>query len=116
MNTKQPNLLEILKDSGINIRKLAKDVGIPEQRIYAWINKGSRPKMADEEKVREYLDSKYKTTNQSQPIKPPDDYEAVISVLLSRVSELLALKNGSSSVVELTQMQKDVEQLKKLKS
>ena len=109
-------MLEILKDSGINIRKLAKEIKIPEQRIYAWINKGSRPKQEDEEKVIEYLESKFKTTNQSQSTTDEMPSEYVISILISRVSQLLSEKSGRSSAIEAAQIIKDAEDLKKLKS
>ena len=97
--------------TGKTLDEIAMDIGYSRPYL-------SRAKTEGSKKVELLLRSKYENVlkNQSQPIKPPDDYEAVISVLLSRVAELLALKNGSSSVVELTQMQKDVEQLKKLKS
>lgn len=116
MSNKATNIVEYIKQSGISVRRIAKDLGIPEQRIYGWTTKGAKPSYEDAIRVKEYLLSKEENTNQSQPIKPPDDYEAVISVLLSRVAELLSYRNGTSSVVELTQMQKDVEQLKKMKS
>lgn len=113
MIKKEPNLVEIIKDSGISVRKLAKDCGIPEQRVYAWINKGSRPKYEDELKVREYLEEK--VGNKSNAM-PPSDLEATVAVVLSRLSVLLSEQSGRSALIELEQMKKDAQELAKLKA
>jgi hypothetical protein len=111
MSHKTSDLLEIIKNSGKTVRKISKDLGIPEQRIYGWMNKGAQPKYEDEAKVREYLG-----TNQSLNDNDVEELTATVSVLISRVSELIAKSSGTSSVLEQERMRKDAQALKQLKS
>ena len=109
MSNTTNNLLEIIKSSGKTVRKISKDLGIPEQRIYGWMNKGAQPKYEDEVKVREYLGQSLNDTD-------VEELTATVSVLISRVSELLAKSSGSSSVIESERMKKDAQALMKLKA
>lgn len=109
MSKEIKEILDKIKNTGVSIRKISKELKIPEQRIYGWYNKGASPKHEDVQKLKMYLGME--ATNQNQ-IKPPSGDEAVIAVLISRVAELLADKNGTSSVVESQKMKKDAESLR----
>lgn len=106
MSKETSKVVELIKNSGLSVRRLSKELGIPEQRMYGWMNKGATPGHEDTQKVLAYFGN--------TQTKKASDNEAVISVLLSRVSELYASKTGRSAVVELQQMKKDAEDLKTL--
>lgn len=113
MANETTDLLEIIKRSGQTVRNISKALGIPEQRIYGWMNKGAKPKYEDEAKVREYLLGKATNQNQSKPLSGSD---ALLSVVCSRVAELIAERSGRSSLVEYEQMKKDAESLVRMNS
>lgn len=106
MSKETSKVVELIKNSGLSVRRLSKELGIPEQRMYGWMNKGATPGHEDTQKIFAYFGAAH--------TKPASDNEAVISFLLSRVSELYSLKTGRSAVVELQQMKKDAEALKSL--
>lgn len=95
-------LIEFIKTSGVNIRKLANELKIPEQRIYGWINKGARPKYEDVQAVKKYfkMEEKKATAN-----------DLVTSVLVRRVAEILAKMNGTTSIAEEQSIMKDAQTL-----
>lgn len=100
--------------AGLSQEEMAEKLGIKRSTYQYWEKK--TPKIESVRAVARVLglpESYFLgvTTNQNQ-IKPPSGDEAVIAVLISRVAELLADKNGTSSVVESQKMKKDAESLR----
>lgn len=88
----------------MSVPKIAKATGIPQSTIYGWLNRGSKPSYEDSVKVLNYFKSK--------ELKNTSAVDSMLAVLIDRVSELLAVKNGTSVVVEREKMQRDAEFLK----
>ena len=43
MSNENQEIVELIKKSGYSVRKIAKDLNIPEWRIYGWTNKKAKP-------------------------------------------------------------------------
>lgn len=94
---------ELIRESRLSVPKIAKATGIPAPTIYGWLSRGSKASYEDSLKVLAFI-------NENQPGKN-SEIEGIISVLIDRVGELLAWKNGTSLTVEREKMQKDAEYL-----
>lgn len=94
-------LIDKIKESGISIRKLAKKLGIPEQRMYGWTNKGSVPGYEDIKKLKDYFgynphnlndeEIGYGKTTMADKVK---SHDALLSVLVHELAALLSRHSG----------------------
>lgn len=50
MSKETSKVVELIKNSGLSVRRLSKELGIPEQRMYGWMNKGATPGHEDTQK------------------------------------------------------------------
>lgn len=101
MNNDVERVMELINTCGKTKRQIAQDLKIPEQRLYAWVNKGSRPSYEDLQKLMAYF-----------RVVKTEKYEPVISVLIDKVSECLSLLKNTSITVERERVLRDVEYLK----
>lgn len=102
-------IVELIKKSGISVRKLAKELGIPDQRIYGWTNKGAQPKYEDIQALKKFFGID----------KQPENIDKyIITVLVDRVAQLLAdLSEGrSSKIVEAERILREARSLAELHS
>ena len=96
-------VVELIKKSGLTIKKISDDTGIPAVRMYGWVHRGSTPKHQDTKILMEYFKKK---------MPQPEGYDPIITVLLDRVIELLVAKNHSSALSEKDKIFQDVARLK----
>lgn len=94
----------LIKESGMSVPKISEATKIPPSTIYGWLKRGSKPSYEDSVKIIAFFKSKEMKLNSA--------VDSVLAVLLDRVAELLAVKNGTSAVVEREKMQRDAEFLK----
>ena len=55
MSNENQEIVELIKKSGYSVRKISKDLNIPEGRIYGWTNKKAKPTYEDGQKIRKYF-------------------------------------------------------------
>ena len=103
-------ILDLIQSrTGKTIEDIAAEIGYTRPYL-------SRAKAEGSKKVELLLKEKYASViNQSQNLKPPSDLEATLSVLLARVSELLAKQSGRTPLIELSSMKKEIQDLTNLK-
>lgn len=108
-STDSDKIVELIKNSGVSIRKLSEKLGIPEQRIYGWTNKGAKPKYEDIQAVKAF----FKVDQ-----KPEELDKYIITVLIDRIAQILAdLSEGrSSKVVEAEKIVREARSLSELHS
>lgn len=108
------DILKIIQaKTGLTLEQISQRVGYAKQYL------SSARKMPSEsvEKIKGRLSATFKNElNEDPGVRLAEDDHALIVVLLSRVSELLAEKRGTSSVVEIELMKSDAQSLKKLHS
>lgn len=112
MTEKQIDILKIIKESRMSIPKIAGGSKVPASTIYSWRPpRSSKPSYSDMLKIIRYLEDEGILKKDD---KPPTNNESVISVLVDRVAQMLADKNGSSITVESHKIWADAEILRKL--
>lgn len=110
MPENQIDIFKIIEENDLTIPKVAKGSEVPQSNIYSWKHRRSKPSLEDYNKVIKYFILKgYIKTD-----KPASQNDATITVIVDRLAELLALKNGTSLTVEAQKIYADVETLKRL--
>lgn len=71
-------LNEILTQKGISVLKFSKEAGIPEGRVYKWLDPGTpaQPKSEDVEKIEKWISSKNLQVSRQEP-KPGMRYTPI---------------------------------------
>ncbi len=112
MSKENEEIKELIKKSGMTVRRIAKITSIPDGRIYGWTNKNARPSLEDLMIIRRLVNGE---NNQSQEPKTDSASIALLSVVASKVAELLSEKSGRSSLIEYELMKKEASTLEKMK-
>lgn len=84
-------LLDNIKKSSKSVRQIAKDLNIPEQRIYGWTNKGAKPGYEDVEKLKRYFSLPITEVSIDDNIKVHD---SLFAVVIAEIAALKAEKTG----------------------
>lgn len=95
MSDLKEQLYKKLKAKGLSISFFARQVDIPQARIYKWYQQGTTPKPEDAIKIEKWL-------NEAGPetATEPSDDSALLAVLFDQICELLARQNGTSALQE----------------
>ena len=107
MSKKQPSIVDYIKNSGQSVRKIAKEIGIPEQRIYGWVNKNASPSYEDAQKVIAYL--RIEEPKQIDLESKIHGMESLLLVLASEIAGMKAAASGEPIQSELRKIYKAAE-------
>lgn len=109
-------LLDKIKSSDVSVRRIAQKTGIPEGRIYNWLNKDVHPKYEDVQKLKEYFAAPANVTaeekpvyDEGQPVSLRDQVRALsasVSILLGEVASLKSVQTGEPVGSILLRLQK----------
>jgi DNA-binding phage protein len=92
MTNKTTDLVELIKQSGISVTKIATDTGVPRGRIYNWIVGRGTPKHEDSVVLQEYL-LKNKQNDQAAPSGSPVEHWLIKELILRGIRPSFIAKN-----------------------
>lgn len=96
-------ILNIIKQRGLNVQEIERQSGIKGGRIYKWLNGAGNPKVEDSEKLikwaGQYLEDVPRATKEAEAVQGPDKEKGLTMQALVNLTESNKTLSDSNKIL-----------------
>lgn len=120
MKNEKRDLLEKIKETGVSIYKISKQIDIPATRMYKWYDEKGMPKHEDYLKLLKWYENFQKVPHETLSTEVAIEDRATIKMLIQEMAKIKAKVSGVSVASALDEMRQNtsliIEEMKQAQS